>query len=90
MEGRSGLLHKLPPQSTEVEQSVLGAILLEHEALVKVLEVLDERDFYQEIHRWIFQAMVELFEENVPVDVITVSERLKKKDRLEAVGGVWR
>ncbi len=87
MEGRQGLLHKLPPQSTEVEQSVLGAILLEHEALVKVLEVLDERDFYQEIHRWIFQAMVELFEENVPIDVITVSERLKKKDRLEAVGG---
>jgi replicative DNA helicase len=87
MDRQPGFLQKLPPQSIEVEQSVLGAILLEHEALVRVLEVLDERDFYQDVHRWIFQAMVELFEENVPIDVVTVTERLKKKDRLEAVGG---
>lgn len=87
MDRQPGLLQKLPPQSVEVEQSVVGAILLQHEALVRVLEVLDERDFYQDMHRWIFQAMVELFEENVPIDVLTVTERLKKKDRLEAVGG---
>jgi replicative DNA helicase len=61
--------------------------LLENEALVKVLEVLNERDFYQEAHRWIFQAMIELFEENMPIDLLTVTERLRKKDRLTAVGG---
>ncbi len=82
-----GFLHKLPPQSVEMEQSVLGAILLENEALVKVLELLDARDFYQEAHRWVFQAMIELFEENVPIDLLTVTERLRKRDRLEAVGG---
>jgi replicative DNA helicase len=70
-----------------MEQSVLGAVLLENEALAKVLEVLDERDFYQDAHRWIFQAMIELFEENVPIDLLTVTERLRKKERLEAVGG---
>ena len=82
-----GFLHKLPPQSVEMEQSVLGAILLENEALVKVLELLEARDFYQEAHRWVFQAMIELFEENVPIDLLTVTERLRKRDRLEAVGG---
>jgi replicative DNA helicase len=61
--------------------------LLENEALAKVLEVLDERDFYQDAHRWIFQTMIELFEENVPIDLLTVTERLRKKERLEAVGG---
>jgi replicative DNA helicase len=70
-----------------MEQSVLGAILLENEALVRVLELLDARDFYQEAHRWVFQAMIELFEENVPIDLLTVTERLRKRDRLEAVGG---
>jgi replicative DNA helicase len=70
-----------------MEQSVLGAILQENYALVRVLEVLQERDFYQDAHRWIFQAMIELFQENVPIDVLTVTERLKKKNRLETVGG---
>jgi hypothetical protein len=73
------ILQKLPPQSVEVEQSVLGAVLLDQEALVRVLDVINERDFYQDVHRWIFQSMVELFEDNVPIDVITVAERLKKK-----------
>jgi replicative DNA helicase len=70
-----------------MEQSVLGAILLENEALVRVLELLGERDFYQDAHRWIFQAMIELFEENIPIDLLTVTERLRKNERLEAVGG---
>jgi replicative DNA helicase len=87
MARQPGFLQKLPPQNMEMEQSVLGAILLENEALVKVLEILDERDFYQEAHRWIFQAMIGLFEENIPIDLLTVTERLRKNERLEAVGG---
>src|SRR5262245_45444169 len=87
MERHPGLLQKLPPQNVEMEQSVLGAILLENNALVKVLELLDPRDFYQDAHRWIYEGMIELFEENMPIDLLTVTERLRKKDRLEAVGG---
>jgi replicative DNA helicase len=87
MARQPGFLQKLPPQNMEMEQSVLGAILLENEALIKVLEILDERDFYHEAHRWIFQAMIELFEENIPIDLLTVTERLRKNERLEAVGG---
>jgi replicative DNA helicase len=87
MERQRDVLQKLPPQNVEVEQSVLGAILLDQEALVRVLEVINERDFYQDAHRWVFQAMVELFEDNIPIDVLTVSERLKKRERLDAVGG---
>ncbi len=71
----------------ELEQRVLGAILLENDALVRVLEVLDAHNFYQEAHRGIFQAMIELFEEHVPIDLLTVTERLRKKEWLEAIGG---
>lgn len=87
MDGQPGLLQKIPPQSVEMEQGVLGAILLENDVLVRVMEVLEDRDFYQEAHRWIFQAMIELFEENTPIDLLTVTERLRKKERLEAIGG---
>jgi len=87
MDGQPGFLHKLPPQSIELEQGVLGAILLENEALMRVLDILNERDFYQEGHRWIFQTMLELFEENIPIDLLTVTERLRKNERLERIGG---
>ena len=87
MERQPDILQKLPPQSLEVEQSVLGAILLDQESLVRVVEIIQERDFYQDAHRWIFQAMLELFEDNVPIDVITVAERLRKNERLESMGG---
>jgi replicative DNA helicase len=80
-------LQKLPPQSVEMEQSVLGAILQDNHALVRVLEILQERDFYQDAHRWIFQTMVDLFQDNVPIDVLTVTERLRKKGRFESAGG---
>jgi replicative DNA helicase len=80
-------LQKLPPQSVEMEQSVLGAILQDNHALVRVLEVLQERDFYQDAHRWIFQTMIELFQDNIPIDVLTVTERLRKKGRFDVAGG---
>ncbi len=87
MAGQLDALQKLPPQSVEMEQSVLGAILQDHHALVQVLEILQERDFYQDAHRWIFQTMIDLFQDNVPIDVLTVTERLRKKGRFEAAGG---
>lgn len=87
MAGQLDTLQKLPPQSVEMEQSVLGAILQDNHALVRVLEVLQEHDFYQNAHRWIFQTMIDLFQDNVPIDVLTVTERLRRKGRFDTAGG---
>ncbi|MBI3600401.1 MAG: replicative DNA helicase [Nitrospinae bacterium] len=80
---------RLPPQNIEAEQSIIGAILLENEALPKSLEILrDEKGFYRDSHRKIFAAVLDLFEKNQPVDLLTLSEQLKKKNQLEEVGGI--
>ncbi len=81
-------LDRLPPQNIEAEQSILGAVLIEGEAINKVLEVLSAEDFYRESHRKIFVAMVDLFEKNEAIDLITVTDALKKANELEAAGGV--
>ncbi len=81
-------VERVPPQSLEAEQSVLGAILLDGEALLKALEVISPEDFYRDAHRKIFQAMVELFERGEAVDLITVTDYLRSKGHLEEVGGV--
>jgi replicative DNA helicase len=80
-------LRKVPPQNLEAESSVLGGILLENEAVNLVLELLRAEDFYRESHRKIFRAMIELSDRNEPVDLITLSEFLKGRGDLEAVGG---
>jgi replicative DNA helicase len=82
------LAQRLPPQSLEAEVSVLGGVLLENEALNRVLEVVNEGDFYREAHRRIFSALLHLYERNEPADLITLSEVLKKRDALEEVGGI--
>jgi replicative DNA helicase len=71
----------------DAEQSVLGGILLENEAINKVAEHITEEDFYRESHRKIFLSMLELFEKNEPIDLITLTDVLKKKNHLEDVGG---
>ncbi|MBI3351087.1 MAG: replicative DNA helicase [Nitrospirae bacterium] len=80
-------LQKLPPQNIEAEQSVLGAILLENSAVNKALEIIRLDDFYKESHRKIFSAMLDLSERNEGIDLITLTEQLKSKNALEAVGG---
>ncbi|HSR12510.1 MAG TPA: replicative DNA helicase [Thermodesulfobacteriota bacterium] len=82
------LSQRLPPQSLEAEISVLGGILLDNEALNRVLEFASEDDFYRESHRKIFTAMLDLYERAEPVDLITLSESLKKRGELEQVGGI--
>lgn len=78
---------KVPPQNTEAEQSLLGAVLLENEALSKALEIIKPEDFYYESHRQIFECMIELFNKNEPADIITITEILKRKGKLEQIGG---
>ncbi|MCB9799331.1 MAG: replicative DNA helicase [Candidatus Omnitrophica bacterium] len=87
-ESSVNVIEKVPPQSRDAEVSVLGAMLFEEQALVKGIENLHPEYFYHENHRKIFQALVSLFEKNDPVDILTVSEELKKHDHLESVGGV--
>ena len=79
--------HKIPPQNIEAEQSVLGSILLENEAISSVLETLIAEEFYRESHRRIFLSMIELFEKNEPIDLITLTNVLKSKNQLDDVGG---
>jgi replicative DNA helicase len=81
------ILRRVPPQNIEAEESVLGAILLENDAVNAVLEVAAVDDFYRESHRLIFQAMVDLADRNQPVDAITLTDSLRGKGVLEQVGG---
>jgi replicative DNA helicase len=78
---------KLPPFSEEAEASVLGAILIDKYAMVTLAEILTPDDFYSLRHKLIFEACMELYEERVPLDILTVSDRLKKKKALKKVGG---
>jgi replicative DNA helicase len=78
---------RTPPQVIEVEQAVLGAMLLDQEAVVCALEFLDESYFYLNQHRKIFQAIANLFEKNVAVDVLTTGEELARLKELENIGG---
>ncbi len=80
-------LRKVPPQNLEAESSILGGILLENEAINRVLEVITVDDFYRESHRKIFLALIELYNRREPVDLITLSDYLKTTGDLEAVGG---
>jgi len=80
-------LAKIPPQNLEAESSILGAILIENDAIKEVLEIVRPEDFYRDSHRKIFRAMIEITERNEPVDLITLSDFLKGKNELEAVGG---
>jgi replicative DNA helicase len=78
---------KLPPQSIEAEQSVLGSLLLDKKAIVKIADILKPDDFYRDVHKMIFETMLELFEKNEPIDIMTVSNRLDEKKLLEKIGG---
>jgi replicative DNA helicase len=79
---------RIPPQSMEAEQSILGGILIDNQALPRVMEIIEPEDFYKEAHRKIYEAILELFQKNEPTDLITLINALKKKDCLEEVGGV--
>ncbi|MFH0787445.1 MAG: replicative DNA helicase [Pseudomonadota bacterium] len=87
MNSSNGANLKIPPQNLEAEQSVLGSILLEPEALSRVLEVMTGEDFYREAHRKIFNAMLDLYQKGTPVDLITLTEILQNKGQLEDIGG---
>ena len=81
------MIDRLPPQSLEAEQSVLGAILIDRDAIIEVAEFLRPADFYRQANSKIYSAALELFERREPIDIVTVAETLERRDELEAIGG---
>jgi len=81
-------IERMPPQSIEVEQAVLGAMMIEQRAIGRAFEFLDESCFYSAPHSLIFKAILSLYERGEAVDQLTLAEELKRSDQLEAVGGV--
>ena len=79
---------RVPPQNIEAEQSVLGAMLIDNTAASLVVEMLLPEDFYRESHKVIYRAMLALLAKNVPLDMVTLINELKKMNKLDDVDGV--
>lgn len=80
-------IEKLPPQNIEAEQSVLGSLLIDQDALIKIGDILVPEDFYKDIHKVIFQSMLDLFDKREPIDLLSLSSNLSDKKQLDLIGG---
>jgi len=80
-------LGKMPPQAIEMEEAVLGALMIEKDAILSVMAIISPDKFYKDSHRVIFQAILELFTDGEPIDLLTVITKLRKKGNLELAGG---
>lgn len=79
---------RLPPQNIEAEQSVLGSLMLNKDAFIKISDILTPDDFYRGAHQIIFETALKLFEQNEPIDLLSVSNRLEEKKSLKEIGGI--
>ncbi|HZX57365.1 MAG TPA: DnaB-like helicase N-terminal domain-containing protein, partial [Mucilaginibacter sp.] len=82
-------LGKLPPQAVDLEEAVLGALMLEKDALSSVIDILKPEVFYKDNHQKIFTAIRHLFERTSPVDILTVTAQLRQQGELEMIGGAY-
>ena len=80
---------KLPPQAVDLEEAVLGALMLDKDALTNVIDILQPASFYKEAHTRIFSAIQRLFQRSEPIDILTVTHELKKSGELEIIGGAY-
>jgi replicative DNA helicase len=87
MADKSNANGKIPPQNLDAEKSLLGAVLIDEEVLAGAAEITHAHDFYDKNHGLIFAGMMRLFEKHKPVDLLTLTDELKRKDELELVGG---
>lgn len=78
---------RIPPHNLEAEQSLLGSLLIDKDAIVKVADIVRHDDFYRDVHGMIFEAMLEIFEHREPIDLVSLANRLAERGRLDAVGG---
>lgn len=81
---------KVPPQATNLEEAVLGALMLDKDAVALIIDILRPASFYKEAHQHIYKAICILFEKSHPIDLLTVTEELKKLGKLEMVGGPYQ
>src|SRR3989339_2024276 len=80
-------LGKIPPQNLEAEMSLLGAILIDKDAMFKIADIVYSDDFYKNAHTAVFETILELYAKNEPIDVLTLGNRLEEKGVLEKIGG---
>lgn len=78
---------RMPPQNVEAEMSALGSLMLDKDAIYKIVDFLSVKDFYKPIHQEIYEAMLDLFNKREPIDVLSVTNRLREKGKLEEIGG---
>ena len=78
---------KIPPQATDLEEVVLGAMMIDKKGVDEVIDILSMDAFYKDAHQHIFEAILQLFENSEPVDLLTVSTQLRKNSKLDSVGG---
>src|SRR3989344_4103750 len=78
---------KKPPQNIEAEQCLLGCLMLDKNAIIRVSDFISAEDFYKGTHKEVYQAMMDLFSKMEPIDIVSVSTRLKEKEKLDQVGG---
>ncbi len=81
------LPNKIPPQDTDAEISLLGSLMLDKNAIIKVVDFLETRDFYKEVHREIYKTIIDIFEKREPIDLISLASHLREKNKLEKIGG---
>ena len=81
-------IERILPSDSNAEAAVICAMLIDNESVAKALEILSDKHFYIQTHRIIYQCIIELFEKNIEVDIITVTNRLKEKGELEKIGGI--
>src|SRR3989344_4664996 len=80
-------IEKIPPQSLDAEMSFLGSLLIDKEAMLKVGDIVRVEDFYKDAHAKIFEAILELYSKNEPIDLLTMGTRLEEKNQVEGIGG---
>ncbi len=80
-------MSKIPPQHIEAEESVLGALMLDKNAIIRVADLLKDGDFYKPVHNMLYRAILGLYEKSQPIDILTVTNSLKEAGQLDTVGG---
>jgi len=80
---------KIPPQAVDLEEVVLGAMMIDKKGVDEVIDILQPEAFYKQAHQYIYEAIVKLFESSDPIDLLTVSDQLKTDGKLESVGGEY-
>lgn len=83
----STINQKLPPQNVEAEQSLLSCLLIDKDAIIKIVDSVSENDFYKDAHKLIYETIKELFAKHEPIDILSLANRLEEKNKLEQVGG---